>query len=815
MFVSASKFTRFTVAIALTLFLAGCETAEERAEGHFAAAQELVAENDTERALVELRNVFKLDNQHKEARRLFGSLLLEQGRDADAYRQYLRLVEQFPEDVDGLRVVSEIALQRNDWDAAERYIPRGFALRPDDISFRAMNTLVSYLTAVDADDAQALATNITEAQNILSEDDTQYAARQVIIDSLLSNQQLSAALEEIDIGLAQDPKELRLHEIKLRVLNGLQDNDALGQHLETMISQFLENEQVRTLLIRWYLNQDKLVEAQAFLRKLAVDAPEDERREKYVTLIQFMQQTDGPQAAAAEVDARIASGEDIVFFRTMRAAMNFDSSNREAAIDELQDVIATSEPSDDVRDSKATLAKILESTNDNIGAQNLVEEILAENERQVSALQMKAAWQIEDDLSGEAIQTLRIALDQEPRNAASLTLMARAHLREGSRDLAGERLALAVEVSGNGVAESLRYARFLIADGRAAPAEEVLVEALRRSPGNLSILETLGGLFLQQSDWLRVQNAIAEIRRLDTPQAEAVARNLQTSLLQAQGKTEESITYLQNLIESGDSSLETAVLVIQGHLRNGDIDTAQSSLATLLSENPDNTTLRLVSAGLQAATGEIDAAEDVYEAMIAEDPANNTIVLALYTLLNGTQRSDDARRALDAGIEADPNGAPQLQIIKADLLAQAGNIDDAITIYEALYDDFSDSVVIANNFASLIATYRDDPESLERAAIVARRLRGSDIPAIQDTYGWIEYRRGNFEEAVKYLEPAAAGLSEDPIVQLHLGLAYVATDAFEQARVTLQRALDIAGDADIPRMELAREALENLPPEAQ
>ena len=45
-----------------------------------------------------------------------------------------------------------------------------------------------------------------------------------------------------------------------------------------------------------------------------------------------------------------------------------------------------------------------------------------------------------------------------------------------------------------------------------------------------------------------------------------------------------------------------------------------------------------------------------------------------------------------------------------------------------------------------------------------------DVPAFQDTYGWIEARRGNYVEALTYLRPAAAGLADDPLAQYHFGL---------------------------------------------
>ena len=80
----------------------------------------------------------------------------------------------------------------------------------------------------------------------------------------------------------------------------------------------------------------------------------------------------------------------------------------------------------------------------------------------------------------------------------------------------------------------------------------------------------------------------------------------------------------------------------------------------------------------------------------------------------------------------------------------------AITIYEALYARNSNTPLLANNLASLLVNNRDDAASLARAELIARRLRGTDVPAFQDTYGWIAHRLGNHDEALHYLKPAAA-----------------------------------------------------------
>ena len=205
-----------------------------------------------------------------------------------------------------------------------------------------------------------------------------------------------------------------------------------------------------------------------------------------------------------------------------------------------------------------------------------------------------------------------------------------------------------------------------------------------------------------------------------------------------------------------------------------------------------------------------EVSEQILRDMIAEDPAQQTAVGQLYVQLRRMGRVDEARAVLNAGLEVSPDSVRLLQYQAGELEAM-GDIEGAIAIYEDLYSRNSSNVTVANNLASLVSTFRDTPESLERAAAVARRLRGTDIPAFQDTYGWIAYRQGNHEEALEYLRPAAEGLPNNPLVQYHLGMTYMALNQTENARTSLERALELAGpETTLPQMAVARETLEQL-----
>ena len=188
-----------------------------------------------------------------------------------------------------------------------------------------------------------------------------------------------------------------------------------------------------------------------------------------------------------------------------------------------------------------------------------------------------------------------------------------------------------------------------------------------------------------------------------------------------------------------------------------------------------------------------------------------SLCLVLILLLSpwARRREAEAGAVLEAAIAAQPE-AVMLQWMQAGRLEAAGDIDGAIAVYEALYAANSANTVIANNLASLITTHRSDAQSLERAFAIARRLRGSDVPAFQDTYGWIEYRRGNLSEALAHLEPAAEGLPDNALVQFHLGMTYAALERPAEAVERLERALELAGESPLAQFDTARETLARL-----
>lgn len=512
--------------------LSACESSEDRADRHYQTGLALVEEGDVDRAIVALRNVFRHEDTHKEARALLAGLLIERGQIEQGYGQLLRLVEQYPDDAEARVTLAEIALSRSDWNEAERHGRAVLALLPDLPSVIAVNAALDYRVAVLDEDDDGMAAAADDARKALAADPAAAIASRVVIDFLLSGPAPQDAMPVIETAIALEPLSLDFHVLKLRLLGLLQDMPAVGAQLRVMSQAFPQNAEVTRSLINWYLQQDDIAGAETYLREIAAAA--SPAPEAHITVVQFLQATQGIDAAQQELVRLIAlesEAENHNLYRAYSASLDFDNGRTEEAIAALDEVVRDAPPSDSTRDTKAILANMLSATGNAVGARALVEDILAEDPSHVEALKLRASFFIAADNPRDAILALRMALDQSARDPAIVTLMAAAHERDGSTELAAESLALAVEFSGSGVAESLRYVQFLMQSGRTEVSDTVLTDALRVNPSNIDLLAALAEVRLIAADWPRVQEVIAGLRQIDGPEAKATADTAQARLL--------------------------------------------------------------------------------------------------------------------------------------------------------------------------------------------------------------------------------------------------------------------------------------------
>ena len=692
---------RYLSIIFVVLLFAACESADERAEKHYQNALALLSGGDVDRAIVEFRNVFRFDGQHRDARADFAALLRREGRISQSYSQYLRLVEQFPDDLDGLLALSEMAMVSQRWDDVARHGARFAALAPNDPKAKVIDLAIRYQNALALGSPAERRLAAVEAAKLVRSQPDAPMLRYILIDVAMMNGDSEAALTQLDEILPLAPDRLEFHNMRVAILNQLDRPDELEAQLLQMIDRFPDEKNAVAALLQFYERRTDFAKAESFLRGRAARNVDDIETQQ--ALLRFLGAIRGPDAVLAEIDRIVLESPGSTNLARLRAETRFSKGEQKAAIADIEDLVAGAEPSTNIHTAKVSLARMLVLSGDPEAARIRIDEVLAEDSTEVEALKMRAAWLIDDDEADRAIAVLRTALDQEPSDTQAITLMAQAHTRNGNHELARDFLSLAVEASNSAPRESIQFAQVLMNGGQIALAEQTLTGAVRRNPDDLTLLGHLGRVYVAKEDWARLGLLEKTLRAQENQAANRVADGLETTRLTAQNRTDDAIALLENMAtQSAKGEVSAHLAVIRARLMSGDAQRAAGHAKEAIEANPDNIELRLALASTQFISNNLLAAEVAYREIIE---INNQIEAAWTGLVRTRSElgdKDAARDTLEEALDLMP-GAVNLLWAKASFLEQDRDIDGAIEVYEALYKRASNSAILANNLASLLS----------------------------------------------------------------------------------------------------------------
>ena len=129
-------------------------------------------------------------------------------------------------------------------------------------------------------------------------------------------------------------------------------------------------------------------------------------------------------------------------------------------------------------------------------------------------------------------------------------------------------------------------------------------------------------------------------------------------------------------------------------------------------------------------------------------------------------------------------------MLLASVHSAQGKVDEVISAYDTTLRLNPKNVLAANNLAVLLVDHKGDPQSLQKAFALSRDFeKETPHPLFLDTVGWVRFKMGQQEEAIRLLKYAVAKSPETPILNYHLGMAFFQSGKPTEARPYLSRAL--------------------------
>ncbi|MEL6264103.1 MAG: tetratricopeptide repeat protein [Pseudomonadota bacterium] len=788
--------------LAGALALAGCDSVEDRIAEHLSRAQELRLDGESEKAIIEFRNVLKLKGDHVEARLGIAQLLEDKGNFQAAVGHYLVAVDNDVTNVDARVRLAQYMLVTNQLDRALELSEQAYEIdprRPDVLAVRAS-------TAFQLDNKEYAVELASKAVEL---EPTHAAANVVLITHRVEQGDLESAIATTESVLEAHPNDLSLQLLKLRLLELAERGDAALEQLEKIVEMFPDIPTARRALATQYYRRGNIEASEEQYRAVA------ELRgmgdvEAQLDVVRFQLAVRGEAAATEELVGLVERADNKWAYQRALAALYRQTDRPDEAEAMLQAIVDSG--SGNVTQAKVLLAQYALGADDRVRGEALVDSVLEQDAGNVDAISMRGALQIERQEYEAAIETLRVGLANAPDDVRLLLLSGRAHLLNGNDALGSDQLATATRASDYRPEVTQEYVRYLLQRGRLDAAEAVLAESARRSPDNQVLLSALAELRLRQEDWSGAEAVAQQLRELEG--GGDVAEQVLAASLTGQERFEESAEILKGLANTDENVSSTLPTLVRNLVQAERPDEARTAVDRVLQDDPNNFEARMLEASLAQNEQGTEASIALFEQILADFPDRPEIYFIMYRIRGAQGRLDEAIGLVETGIES-TGGNSRLRMLRAGIAERQGDFDTAIDQYQAVFDAEPDSMIAANNLASTLAEHRaDSPEEVERAARIALRLRGTQVPEMKDTLGWTLYLSGSHREARDVLEEAAAALPDNPYVQYHLGMTYAALDMGAEARAALELARDRAAGTAFPHLETVDATLASLPAEA-
>ena len=496
---------RIALMVAGAMQLACCGPSAERAQGYYDNGLKLLAKHENQKAAIEFKNAIDLKRDMIPAWRGLAQIE-EANHHWAALVPILQTIVQFdPHDVKTKLKLARLLLAGGATDRALGLVNGADPEAGADADMTALRAAIFYKLK---DSNRAL----HEAQAALALEPGNIDAIIVVAAIRLDTGDAKGALQILDSAPRAHANDLGIQIYKLKVFEQLADTSQIEATLRKLLTLHPEQAVFRKQLIKFYIDQHRLDDAEAELRAATRSNAKDSDAE--LALVQFLYKAKGYAVAHQELTARIDAGGNVFPYQMATADLDYAHGNFADAVKLLDALAKDPNSADHGHAAKIKLAEI-DMANKNIdAADTILAGVLRQDGRDASGLKLRAAIHMERGQLDAAIADLRQALDSRPRAADLMLQLAIAYERRGDIELAEKQFAEAFRASGFEPAVGLNYVAFLRRRGGLDRADDILTDLAARQPKNLPILSALAEVRLARQDWSGDQEIREAMRRI-------------------------------------------------------------------------------------------------------------------------------------------------------------------------------------------------------------------------------------------------------------------------------------------------------------
>ena len=599
------------------------------------------------------------------------------------------------------------------------------------------------------------------------------------------------------------------------------------KRLEQTLEKFPGEMNASVMLARMKLSQKDLAGAEAVLKEAAARAPRSP--EPAVALSDFYlaqgrtSEAEQQLARALEVDPnhgpallrlaelRLRAGrkdEAAGIFKRLSSvpdksyrpayALFLLSEGRAAeGIAELER-LHQADPSD--RNVRSRLVAAYVAANRAADAQQVLDEAIKRNARDVHALLQRGALLIRAGKWPEAEQDLLKVLRLDPESAEAHYHLAAVRRGQGEAATAKQELAEAVRLNPSLLAARLELASALLREKSAQAALDLLDQAPATQKTDINFIVTRNSALMALGDLAKAREGVKQglgiARTSELLTQDGNLRLLAKDFAGARKSLEEAL-------ERNPENVAALDLLASSFLVEKQSEAALARIRKHAEAHPQSAPIQFFAGEWFLKAGRTAEARGAFVAAKTADPKATQPALRLAQMDAAEGKLDSARGILSELLKSEPRNAEALAMLAA-IEHQAGNYQAAAEGYRKVIEIQPRNIFALNNLAFLLIENLGRHDEGLQLAQRAKEL-APENPAVDNTLGWAFYHKGLYGSAVQHLERAASGRNATALRKYHLAMAYWKAGEAAKARAALADARRL--DPRLPELKAAEEMM--------
>ena len=227
-----------------------------------------------------------------------------------------------------------------------------------------------------------------------------------------------------------------------------------------------------------------------------------------------------------------------------------------------------------------------------------------------------------------------------------------------------------------------------------------------------------------------------------------------------------------------------------------------------LDTNPNRAGAHFLYASALANSKRYDEAIPEYQKAIQMEPKALLSYMQLANVYQVQGKMDDAIGTYQKALAVAPDNSAVLGALGNAYLSK-GDVKAAQQAFEKANNLSPHDPLLQNNLAWV---YAMQGQNLDVALTLAQQAKQTapNLPQINDTLGWIQYKKGNYLIAVGLLNEVVQKLPQNPEYRYHLGMALSGAGQKDRAKEELKKALQLTPPLDHEDAKQAQDTLAKL-----